>query len=100
MLLVYCPYCDELREEEEFSYGGEAHIKRPPEPEKLTDEEWGGYLYLRKNPRGLHHEMWYHNVGCRRYFCATRDTVTYEILETYKIDEKPQFTSAKLGARE
>ena len=52
MLLVYCPYCDELREEEEFSYGGEAHIKRPPEPEKLTDEEWGGYLYLRKNPRG------------------------------------------------
>ncbi|MBL6895089.1 MAG: sarcosine oxidase subunit delta, partial [Porticoccaceae bacterium] len=25
MLLIYCPHCLEYREEEEFSYGGEAH---------------------------------------------------------------------------
>ena len=98
MLLVYCPYCEEAREEEEFTYAGEAHIKRPVQPQLLTDEEWGDYLYFRKNPRGLHHEMWFHNIGCRRYFCATRDTVTYAILETYKIDEKPHFTSANFGA--
>jgi len=40
----------------------------------------------------LHHELWDHVAGCRQYFNATRDTVTYEILETYKIGAKPQFT--------
>src|SRR5450830_1800314 len=34
-----------------------------------------------------------HVAGCRQYFNVTRDTVTYEILETYKIGEKPQFTA-------
>ena len=63
MLLIYCPHCQEHREEEEFSYGGEAHITRPFAPESLTDAEWGDYLFFRKNPRGLHHEMWYHGVG-------------------------------------
>ncbi|MDN5521500.1 MAG: sarcosine oxidase subunit delta, partial [Pseudomonas sp.] len=28
-----------------------------------------------------------------QYFNVTRDTVTYEILETYKIGEKPQVTA-------
>ena len=28
MLQIKCPYCQELREEDEFSYGGEAHIER------------------------------------------------------------------------
>ena len=54
MLLIYCPHCREHREEEEFSYGGEAHIARPLAPESLTDEEWGDYLFFRKNPRGIH----------------------------------------------
>ncbi len=89
MLQIYCPYCQELRSEEEFSYGGEAHIARPLAPETLTDEEWGDYLFFRKNPRGIHHEMWYHVTGCRRYFNATRNTVTYEILETYKVGTQP-----------
>ena len=55
MLQIYCPHCQELRSEEEFSYGGEAHIARPLAPETLTDEEWGDYLFFRKNPRGIHH---------------------------------------------
>ena len=38
MLLIHCPHCQEDREEEEFSYGGEAHIVRPLEPEALNDE--------------------------------------------------------------
>ncbi|MFQ3308831.1 MAG: heterotetrameric sarcosine oxidase delta subunit [Porticoccaceae bacterium] len=94
MLLIYCPHCLEHREEEEFSYGGEAHIARPLAPESLTDEEWGDYLFFRKNPRGIHHEMWYHGVGCRRYFNATRNTLTYEILETYVVGTQPQITGA------
>ena len=89
MLQIHCPYCDELREEEEFNYVGEAHIARPSKPEDLTDEEWGDYLYFRKNPRGIHHEMWLHAAGCRRYLNVTRDTVSYEILESYAIGNQP-----------
>ena len=89
MLQVYCPYCGESREEEEFSYSGEAHITRPEDPDAVSEEEWGRYLFFRKNPRGLHHEMWNHAAGCRRYFNVTRHTVTYEILETYPIGQKP-----------
>ena len=48
MLQIYCPYCDEIREEDEFHYAGEAHIVRPLEPEAVTDEEWGNYLFHRK----------------------------------------------------
>ena len=95
MLHIYCPYCEEMREEEEFSYAGEAHIARPEKPESLTDEEWGDYLFFRTNPRGLHHEMWHHSAGCRRYFNVTRDTRTYRIYETYKIGEKPTVTGEK-----
>lgn len=92
MLHIYCPYCEEMREEEEFSYSGEAHIARPTDPESLTDEEWGDYVFFRKNIRGIHHEMWNHAAGCRRYFNATRNTQTYEIHETYKMGEKPSVT--------
>lgn len=91
MLQIYCPYCQELREEEEFHPVGEAHIERPTDPESLTDEQWAHYLFYRKNPRGLHHEMWVHSSGCRKFFNMTRHTVTYDILETYKMGEAPTF---------
>lgn len=89
MLHIYCPHCAEHREEEEFRPKGEAHIARPVDPEVISDEEWGNYLFFRKNPRGLHHELWYHAAGCRKFFNATRDTVSYQILETYKVGQKP-----------
>lgn len=94
MLQIHCPYCEEFREEEEFSYSGEAHIERPLAPDSLTDTEWGDYLFFRKNPRGLHHEMWNHVVGCRRYFYVTRDTLSYEIFESYKVGEQPRVKEA------
>ncbi|MCY1444408.1 sarcosine oxidase, delta subunit family [compost metagenome] len=50
-------------------------------------------MFFRDNPRGLHHELWVHATGCRKYFNVTRHTVTYEILETYKIGEKPSVTA-------
>lgn len=93
MLHLFCPYCQEYREEDEFHYRGEAHIMRPEDPESLSDEEWGDYLFFRKNPKGIHHEMWYHVAGCRRFFNVTRDTVTYEVFESYKMGEKPTVTS-------
>lgn len=94
MLHIYCPHCEEYREEEEFRPKGEAHIARPVEPEATSDEAWGNYLFFRKNPRGLHHELWYHAAGCRKFFNATRDTVSYEILETYKVGQQPSVTAA------
>ena len=56
-------------------------------------------MFFRDNPRGLHHELWVHAAGCRRYFNVTRHTVTYEILETYKIGEKPSITEATTGEK-
>jgi len=97
MLLIHCPYCEEMREEEEFSPAGQAHIERPLHPEDISDEQWAHYLFFRKNPRGLHHEMWLHAAGCRKYFNATRNTATYEIMETYKMGQAPSVTASEEG---
>ncbi|NRA69440.1 MAG: sarcosine oxidase subunit delta [Gammaproteobacteria bacterium] len=97
MLLIHCPYCEEMREEEEFSPAGQAHIVRPLDPEVLSDEEWARYLFFRKNPRGLHHEMWLHTHGCRKYFNVTRNTVTYQIMESYKMGQQPSVTASEKG---
>ncbi len=75
MLLIECPWCGH-RDESEFSYAGEAHIARPLETEKLSDEAWADYLFMRKNPKGLHREQWLHTAGCRRYFNLERDDHT------------------------
>ena len=88
MLLIPCPYCGE-RAEIEFSYGGEAHIARPTDPEKASDEDWAAYLYLRTNTKGVYFERWLHAHGCRRWFNIARHTVSYEILAVYKMGAKP-----------
>lgn len=88
MLLIECPWCGP-RPETEFSYGGEAHIARPADPNALSDEAWGEYLFARKNPKGLHRERWCHSAGCRRWFNAERHTVSYEFTGVYRIGEPP-----------
>ncbi|MFK7854671.1 MAG: sarcosine oxidase subunit delta [Granulosicoccus sp.] len=87
MFLIYCPYCCEHREEEEFHAVGQAHLPRPLDPESLTDQEWADFLYFRKNPRGEHRELWVHAAGCRKYFHVARNTQTYEIYATYKSED-------------
>ena len=98
MLHIYCPHCEEYREEEEFRPKGEAHLARPKAPEETDDEAWGDYLFFRKNPRGVHHEQWLHAAGCRKFFNVTRHTVSYEILETYKVGQQPTAGAADKGA--
>ncbi|MDO9624797.1 MAG: sarcosine oxidase subunit delta [Pseudomonas sp.] len=98
MLNIFCPHCGELRSEEEFHSAGQAHIPRPLDPATCTDAEWGDYLFFRDNPRGIHHELWIHAAGCRQYFNVTRDTISYEIFETYKIGEKPSVTAKAKSA--
>ncbi|MGF7007878.1 sarcosine oxidase subunit delta [Aminobacter sp. BE322] len=84
MLLIRCPYCEAERPELEFSYAGEAHIARPTDPSKLTDDEWKTHLFIRSNPRGTHFERWRHQHGCGRFFNAVRDTVSDKFAMTYK----------------
>ena len=84
MLLIKCPYCGE-RAETDFSYGGEAGIARPESPDDLSDKEWADYLFMRKNTRGAHRELWNHSEGCRRWFEVERDTVSYQIKSSYRL---------------
>ena len=88
MLLIECPWCGP-RDESEFTYGGEAHVIRPENPDSATDEQWADYLFFRKNPRGDHLEQWYHAAGCRRWFNVQRDTLTYKVKQVYRVGEPP-----------
>lgn len=88
MLLIHCPHCG-ARDQNEFSYGGEAHIARPAEPDALDDAAWADYLFMRTNTRGAHREQWCHSAGCRQWFNVVRNTVSYEILATYGVGETP-----------
>jgi sarcosine oxidase, subunit delta len=88
MLLISCPFCGP-RDEHEFSYGHEAHIARPTleQQQTMPDSAWADYLFMRKNPKGVHFERWMHARGCRRWFNVARHTVTHEILSVYKMGE-------------
>lgn len=84
MLLITCPHCGP-REEVEFHYGGQAHVAYPSDPYALSDAEWAEFLFYRENPRGLFAERWQHAAGCRKWFNAVRDTVTYQMHSTYSM---------------
>ena len=86
MLLIACPYCGP-RPENEFRYGGEAHIARPRQPADLDDDAWMNFLFMRANPKGIHYERWRHFNGCARFFNCVRDTVSDRILATYRMGE-------------
>lgn len=93
MLQINCPWCG-ARAETEFSCGGEGGIVRPTVTDSMTDEQWGEYVFMRKNPKGLHHEQWRHSSGCGRWFNALRDTVSYRFHAVWKIGEKPPVAAA------
>ena len=80
MLSVWCPWCGP-RPEVEFRYGGQAGVVYPEDPEAADDASWAEYVFMRDNPKGPFRERWVHSAGCRRWFEATRDTVTHEFLE-------------------
>ena len=90
MLLIPCPWCGP-RDETEFRCGGQAHIVRPADSERLSDAQWADYVFMRDNPKGLFAERWQHAAGCRRWFNAIRNTVTHDIVAVYKPGEpKPE----------
>ncbi|PNG94714.1 Sarcosine oxidase subunit delta [Streptomyces malaysiensis] len=98
MQLIACPWCGE-REENEFHYGGQAHVAYPHDPYALDDEQWAQYVFFRDNTKGPFAERWVHAAGCRRWFNALRDTVTHEFLAVYDARAKhPPTTSAAPAA--
>ena len=88
MLLIPCPWCGS-RPENEFRYGGQAHLTRPPDPSAVIDADWTDFLYVRANPKGRHSERWRHLHGCGRFFNCVRDTVSDRITASYKPAEAP-----------
>ncbi|GAB4383746.1 sarcosine oxidase subunit delta [Albidovulum sp.] len=86
MLILECPYCGVKAEETELQPGGEAHLRRAGPGS--SDEEFEAYLFLRKNPRGVHFERWRHALGCGKWFLAARCTATLEVFGTYPAQTK------------
>ena len=83
MLQIPCPWCG-IRDEADFSFGGESHITRP-DPETVSDADWANYLFYAKNPLGWHYERWCHSFGCGRWFNVVRNTVSHEIFASYEM---------------
>lgn len=73
-----CPCCGP-RGVEEFTYRGDATVRRPAPDAAAPD--WVDYVYLRDNPAGWHRELWYHGAGCHAWLVVTRDTRTHEIAD-------------------
>ncbi|MEM0921792.1 MAG: sarcosine oxidase subunit delta [Pseudomonadota bacterium] len=99
MLVMMCPYCGMLCEETELAPGGEAHLTRfGPGSD---DGAFEGYLFYRKNPKGVHFERWRHVYGCGKWFHAARCTVTLEVFGTYpaQLTAPPAELIAKIKQR-
>ncbi|MCZ4283059.1 sarcosine oxidase subunit delta [Kiloniella laminariae] len=92
---IPCPLCGE-RPLEEFTYRGDAKVKRPDHDAPI--EDWVGYVYVRDNPKGDHQEHWRHSGGCGSWLTVNRNTVSHIInsveearqTEESRISEKTQ----------
>ena len=47
MLHIKCPHCG-MRSQNEFSYGGDATVKRPELNKEVSDQDWDNFVYNRK----------------------------------------------------
>ena len=56
MLHIKCPHCG-MRSQNEFSYGGDATVKRPELGKEISDQDWDDFVYNRKSLRGKHWEL-------------------------------------------
>jgi sarcosine oxidase subunit delta len=77
MLRIDCPVCG-LRDETEFTYGGDASVVLPSISD-ASPERWCEAVFVRDNLRGAHRELWHHDLGCRQWLIIERDTLTHEI---------------------
>ena len=50
MLEIKCPHCGK-RSQNEFSYGGDATVKRPELGKEISDKEWDDFVYFRSQSK-------------------------------------------------
>jgi sarcosine oxidase subunit delta len=74
---IPCPYCG-TRGNDEFTYLGDASVRRPDPAAPNAAATFHDYVYLRENPSGIHRELWYHGA-CRSWLVVTRHTRTHDI---------------------
>ena len=77
---IPCPFCGP-RGNDEFTYLGDATVRRPDPAAPDAMLAFHDYVYLRENPSGLHQELWFHGSGCRSWLVVTRNTRTHEIAD-------------------
>ena len=88
MLYINCPHCG-MRSQNEFSYGGDASVKRPELNKEVSDQEWDNFVYNRKSLRGKHLELWQHISGCRQWIKVEREILQpMKFLELLKLMRK------------
>lgn len=97
MLRLHCPFCDEIRDEEEFAWAGEAWIARPENPDALDDAAWADYVFMRTNPKGWAWEQWQHVAACRKVFAVRRHTVTHEVAGSWTLAQGKRLWLAEQG---
>src|SRR5262249_28729346 len=86
MLLIPCPWCGP-RAQAEFTYGGDATLKRPSSD--ASETEGVAYVFLRDNPAGPPERLWQPTAGRRQWLRVRRDTRTHEILGSARPDARP-----------
>lgn len=79
-MLIVCVCCGP-RDVSEYTYFGDATVERPSLAGGTADatQAWLAAVYQRRNPRGLHAELWQHSAGCRAFLRVVRNTLTHEI---------------------
>jgi sarcosine oxidase subunit delta len=83
MKLLNCPL-NGIRNISEFTYGGEYH----PMPDHISSSprDWAEYIFFHDNDAGTVTEWWCHTASSF-WFLAQRDTITDEIIRTFRTDD-------------
>ena len=75
---IPCPHCGP-RSHDEFTYYGDATVRRPTATGTAAEPGFYDYVYVRDNPQGPHRELWFHQGGCHEWLVVERDTRTHAI---------------------
>lgn len=90
---IPCPLCG-ARDMSEFTYLGDATVRRPDPAAPDAARRFHDYVHLRDNPAGPHRELWFHEAGCRSWLEVTRDTRTHAILDAARAEDVRRRESA------
>ena len=85
-MLIPCPHCGP-RIHDEFTYLGDATVRRPDPAEAGAERAFCDYVYIRDNPAGAHRELWFHAAGCHEWLVVERDTRTHAIAGARSVRE-------------